>query len=435
MSRSSIVSLWNRYRSVGIVYRIGVAFVLGSLVGLVVGEPATALKPVGDLFVRLLKMLIVPIVVFTLLMGVRQLSPSSLGRVGAQVVGLYALTSAFAVAIGLGVSNLVSPGSRGLEELLTGAEAQSADAPDAVEVVLNIVPASPVGAMAEGSVLPTIFFVVVFGLGLTLAWEETDDEQVKRGIEAFFDLADAGAEAMYKVVWGAMEFGVLGVFALMANVFGTAGVDAILPFALLIGTMLLAAVVHIGVVYLGAFVVGVAGRSPIAFLSGARDAMVTALSIRSSSGTLPVTMSDADDNLGIEERIYGFTLPLGATINMDGTAMYQGVAAIFAANIVGVNLSLADQFAVVAVAVLASIGTAGVPGSGLIMLTLVLTQLGLPLEIVGLVAGVDPILDRIRTMVNVTGDLAVTTVVATWNDAVDFTADAWNDGVGSALSD
>ncbi|AKU07639.1 MULTISPECIES: dicarboxylate/amino acid:cation symporter [Haloferax] len=435
MSQSSIVSLWNRYRSVGIVYRIGVAFVLGSLVGLVVGEPATALKPVGDLFVRLLKMLIVPIVVFTLLMGVRQLSPSSLGRVGAQVVGLYALTSAFAVAIGLGVSNLVSPGSRGLEELLAGAEAQSAEAPNAVEVVLNIVPTNPVGAMAEGSVLPTIFFVVVFGLGLTLAWEETDDEQVKRGIEAFFDLADAGAEAMYKVVWGAMEFGVLGVFALMANVFGTAGVDAILPFALLIGTMLLAAVVHIGVVYLGTFVVGVAGRSPVAFLSGARDAMVTALSIRSSSGTLPVTMSDADDNLGIEERIYGFTLPLGATINMDGTAMYQGVAAIFAANIVGVNLSLADQFAVVAVAVLASIGTAGVPGSGLIMLTLVLTQLGLPLEIVGLVAGVDPILDRIRTMVNVTGDLAVTTVVATWNDAVDFTADAWNDGVGAALSD
>ncbi|CQR49906.1 MULTISPECIES: dicarboxylate/amino acid:cation symporter [Haloferax] len=435
MSQSSIASLWNRYRSVGIVYRIGVAFVLGSLVGLVVGEPATVLKPVGDLFVRLLEMLIVPIVVFTLLMGVRQLSPASLGRVGAQVVGLYALTSAFAVAIGLGVSNLVSPGSRGLEELLAGAEAQSAEAPDAVEVVLNIVPTNPVGAMAEGSVLPTIFFVVVFGLGLTLAWEETDDEQVKRGIEAFFDLADAGAEAMYKVVWGAMEFGVLGVFALMANVFGTAGVDAILPFALLIGTMLFAAVVHIGLVYLGAFVVGVAGRSPAAFLSGARDAMVTALSIRSSSGTLPVTMSDADENLGIEERIYGFTLPLGATINMDGTAMYQGVAAIFAANIVGVNLSLADQFAVVAVAVLASIGTAGVPGSGLIMLTLVLTQLGLPLEIVGLVAGVDPILDRIRTMVNVTGDLAVTTVVATWNDAVDFTADAWNDGVGAALSD
>ncbi|SEL74391.1 dicarboxylate/amino acid:cation symporter [Haloferax larsenii] len=435
MSNSGTTSLWQQYRSVSIVYRIGVAFVLGSILGLVVGQPATALKPIGDLFVRLLKMLIVPIVVFTLLMGVRQLSPSSLGRVGGQVVGLYAVTSALAVAIGLGVSNFINPGSRGLQQLLAQAEARSAEAPNAVEVILNIVPTNPLGAMAEGNVLPTIFFVVVFGLGLSLVWEETDDEAVRSGIETFFDLADAGAEAMYKVVWGVMEFGVVGVFALMAHVFGKAGVDAILPFALLIGTMLAAAVVHIGVVYLGGLVVGFAGRSPVAFLSGSRDAMVTALSIRSSSGTLPVTMSDADENLGIEERIYGFSLPLGATINMDGTAMYQGVAAIFAANIMGVSLSFADQFAVVAVAVLASIGTAGVPGSGLIMLTLVLTQLGLPLEIVGLVAGVDPILDRIRTMVNVTGDLAVTTVVAKWNSAVDFTAEAWNDGVVPSIAD
>ncbi|EJN61172.1 dicarboxylate/amino acid:cation symporter [Halogranum rubrum] len=435
MVSGRISSAWKSYRSVGIVYRIGVAFVLGSVLGLVVGDAATALQPVGDLFVRLLKMLIVPIVVFTLLMGVRQLTPSSLGRVGGQVVALYAATSALAVAVGLTVANVIQPGSRGLESLLDQAEAQSAEAPSFTEVVLNIVPANPLGAMAEGSVLPTIFFVVVFGLALALVQEETDDPAVSRGIETFFDLAEAGAEAMFKVVWGVMEFGVLGVFALMASVFGEAGVDAIVPFALLILTMFVAALVHIGVVYLGGVVVGVLGRSPLSFLSGARDAMVTALSIRSSSGTLPVTMSDADDNLGVAERIYSFTLPLGATINMDGTAMYQGVAAIFAANVVGVNLSLADQFAVVSVAVLASVGTAGVPGSGLIMLTLVLTQLGLPLEIVGVVAGVDPILDRLRTMVNVTGDLAITTAVAKWNGAVDFTTGVWGDGVRSPLAD
>ncbi|SFL59331.1 Na+/H+-dicarboxylate symporter [Halogranum rubrum] len=435
MVSGRISSAWKSYRSVGIVYRIGVAFVLGSVLGLVVGDAATILQPVGDLFVRLLKMLIVPIVVFTLLMGVRQLTPSSLGRVGGQVVALYAATSALAVAVGLTVANVIQPGSRGLESLLDQAEAQSAEAPSFTEVVLNIVPANPLGAMAEGSVLPTIFFVVVFGLALALVQEETDDPAVSRGIETFFDLAEAGAEAMFKVVWGVMEFGVLGVFALMASVFGEAGVDAIVPFALLILTMFVAALVHIGVVYLGGVVLGVLGRSPLSFLSGARDAMVTALSIRSSSGTLPVTMSDADDNLGVAERIYSFTLPLGATINMDGTAMYQGVAAIFAANVVGVNLSLADQFAVVSVAVLASVGTAGVPGSGLIMLTLVLTQLGLPLEIVGVVAGVDPILDRLRTMVNVTGDLAITTAVAKWNGAVDFTTGVWGDGVRSPLAD
>ncbi|SEO85699.1 Na+/H+-dicarboxylate symporter [Halogranum amylolyticum] len=435
MASNRIVSTWRTYRSVGIVYRIGIAFVLGSLLGLAVGETATVLQPIGDLFVRLLTMLIVPIVVFTLLMGVRQLTPSTLGKLGGQVVALYAVTSAVAVAVGLAVSNAIQPGSRGLESLLAEAEPQSAEAPSATEVVLNIVPTNPLGAMAEGSVLPTIFFVVVFGLALALVQEETDDPAISSGIETFFDLAEAGAEAMFKVVWGVMEFGVLGVFALMASVFGAAGVDAIVPFALLIVTMLVAAVVHIGVVYLGGFVVGILGQSPFSFLSGAREAMVTALSIRSSSGTLPVTMSDADENLGVAERVYGFTLPLGATINMDGTAMYQGVAAIFAANVVGVNLTLADQFAVVSVAVLASIGTAGVPGSGLIMLTLVLTQLGLPLEIVGVVAGVDPILDRIRTMVNVTGDLAVTTAVAKWNGAVDFTTGVWSDGVRSSLAD
>lgn len=169
MPQFGIVSLWNRYRSVGIVYRTGVAFVLGSLVGLVVGEPVTTLKPAGDLFVRLLKMLIVPIVVFTPLMGVWQLSPPLLGRVGAQAVGLYALTPAFAVAIGLGVSNLVLPGSRELEGLLASAGARSAEAPNTVEIVLNVVPTNPVGAMADGGVSPTIFLTVVFGLGLTLA--------------------------------------------------------------------------------------------------------------------------------------------------------------------------------------------------------------------------------------------------------------------------
>jgi Na+/H+-dicarboxylate symporter len=177
-------------------------------------------------------------------------------------------------------------------------------------------------------------------------------------------------------------------------------------------------------------------ESPLSFLAGAKDAMLTALSIRSSSGTLPVTMSDADEHFGVDEEVYSFSLPLGATINMDGTAMYQGVAAIFAANLVGESLTLAQQFVVLTTALLASIGTAGVPGSGLIMLTLVLTQLGLPLEVVGMVAGVDPILDRLRTMNNVTGDLAVTTLVAHWNDAIDRTQSVWADvPVGAPADD
>mgnify|MGYP000070741233 CR=1 FL=1 len=423
---------WSRYRSVPIVYRIGAAFLLGSIVGLAVGQPATQLQPLGDLFVQMLSMLIIPIIVFTLLMGARRLTPSKLGRIGGQVVGLYALTSGLAVGFGLLVANLINPGEN-LE--LTGGEAMEAEAPDIVEVILGIVPSNFVGSMAAGDILPVIFFVIVFGYALAVV-EESDEvsEQVSEGIESFYNLAEAGAEAMFKIVWGVMEYGVLGVFALMAAVFGEAGVDAIVPFALLILTLLIAVSLHIAVVHLGGLVMLLAGQSPIKFLRGGREALITALSIRSSSGTLPVTMNDADENLKIDESVYSFSLPLGATINMDGTALYQGVAAIFAANLVGVSLTLPEQFTVVVVAVLASIGAAGVPGTGLIMLTLVLTQLGLPLEVVGFVAGVDPILDRMRTMTNISGDLSVTTVVAKWNNAVDFGSGSWVGEGGSSAA-
>ncbi|WP_306056700.1 dicarboxylate/amino acid:cation symporter [Natronococcus wangiae] len=426
MVGSGTMGYWSRYRSVPIVYRIGAAFVLGSLFGLLVGEPATALEPLGDLFIDLLSMLIIPIVVFTLIMGARRLSPSNLGKIGGQVVGAYAITSALAVFVGLAVANLINPG-RGLEGW-QDADAETAEAPDIQEVLLGIVPENPLGAMAEGEVLPTIFFVIVFGLALAIVQENVDSENVRDGVETIFDIMEAGAEAMFKVVWGVMEYGVIGVFALMAVVFGEAGTDAIVPFAMLILTLALAVTVHIALVHLGGIVAMLVGESPRALLVGGKDALITALSIRSSSGTLPVTMANADDNLHIDESVYSFSLPLGATINMDGTALYQGVAAIFAANLVGMSLTLGQQLTVVAVAVLASVGAAGVPGTGLIMLTLVLTQLGLPLEVVGFVAGVDPLLDRLRTMTNISGDLAVTTLVAKWNDAVDFTSGTWAAG-------
>lgn len=419
--------LWRSYRSIPIVYRIGAAFVLGSLVGLVVGQPATALQPLGDLFVRLLSMIVVPIVIFTLLMGIRRLRPGDMGKIGVQVVALYAVLSALAVAIGLAVANAIDPGTR-LQGRFDAAdyEAGGADIPSAQEVLLGIVPTNPLGAMGEGDVLATIFFVIVFGFALVLLEESAEDESVQAGVETFFDLAEAGSEALFKIVWGVMEYGVIGVFALMAATIGDVGAGALVSFAVLSGALLVAVTIHIVVVYLGGLIVGLSRSSPLAFLVGSKEAMVTALSIRSSSGTLPVTMSDAEENLRIDESVYGFSLPLGATINMDGTAMYQGVAAVFAANLVGVELALTEQVAVVLIAVLASIGAGGVPGTGLIMLTLVLTQLGLPLEVVGFIAGIDPVLDRLRTMTNITGDLAVTTVVAKWNGAIDFGGGVWD---------
>ncbi|XVH33739.1 dicarboxylate/amino acid:cation symporter (plasmid) [Haloferacaceae archaeon DSL9] len=425
MVSNSIYSGWRRYRSVPIIYRLGAAFVLGSITGLVVGAPATALQPLGDLFVRLLSMIVVPIVVFTLLMGVRHLDPSSLGKVGAQVVAIYAVTSMIAVAIGLTVSNVIRPGE-GLT--LIEAELATEEAPSFVEVFLGIVPENPIEAMATGDILATLFFVIVFGLSLTLLQESSDDERIQRGVETFFDLAEAGSEALFKLVWGIMEYGVLGVFALMAAIFAQTGISVLSTFALLALTLVAGVAIHIAVVYLGVMIMLITHQSPIAFLAGIKEAMLTAVSIASSSATLPISMSNAEDNLRIDEGIYGFSLPLGATINMDGTAMYQGIVAIFAANLVGVSLTLTEQVTVVTIAVLASIGTAGVPSAGLILLTLVLTQLGLPLEVVGFIAGIDPVLDRLRTMTNITGDLAVATLVGYWNGAVDFDSGVWASG-------
>lgn len=418
-------SAWKRYRSVPIVYRIGVAFVLGALVGLVVGQPATSLQPVGDLFVRLLEMIIVPIIIFTLLMATRELSPKNLGKVGGQVVLLYIATTAVAIAMGLGVSNLIDPGA-GMT--LEQTDVQTEQTPSLMDQVFNIVPENPFTAMAEGNILAIIFFTLIFGLGMTMVRAEVEpDSAVRNGIDTIFDVVDAGAEVMFKIVWGIMEFGVLGVFALMAALFGEVGVQAISAYFTLSLTLALAIGLQITLVYLLLIIRGAVGASPVAFLRGIKEALITALSIRSSTATLPVSMSDADENLRVEERVYGFSLPLGATINMDGTSMYLGIVAVFAANMVGVSLTLVEQFTILLTALLASIGTAGVPSASLVMMTAVLTQVGLPLEVIGMIAGIDPLLDRLRTMNNIAGDLAVTTVVAKWNDAIDLSSGVWTE--------
>ncbi|ELZ04683.1 dicarboxylate/amino acid:cation symporter [Natrialba asiatica] len=417
--------IWRSYRSIPIIYRIAVAFVLGSLVGVGFGERATLLEPLGELFLQLLEMLIIPIIVFTLLGGMRKLTPSKLGRVGGLTVGMYIVTTTVAAVIGLAVANLFDPG-HAVE--FTGGEANSADPPTVTEVVLGIVPDNPLSAMANGEILATIFFVIVFGLALTMVRAETTDDTVSDAIDGFFAFVEAGTQALFKIVWGVMEYGVIGVFALMASAIGSGGSDALLQLASLVAVIAVGVAVHMTVTYLGLLTVGVLGQSPLAFLAGAKDAMVTAFTIRSSSGTLPVTITDAEENLRIDESVYGFGLPLGATINMDGAAIRQAVTAVFAANLVGVSLGLGEQVMILFTVIVISIGTAGIPGAGLIMLTVILNAVGLPLEIVGFVAGVDPILGRIATMNNVTGDLAVSSVVGKWTNSIEFSEGVWADG-------
>jgi len=413
-------SLWRQYRSVALIYRIFVAFVLGSAAGIVFGEQMTVVAPLGDLFLRLLNMLVIPIIVFTLLTGIRQLSPARLGRIGGTTVGLYAVTTTIAGIIGLAVANVLQPG-RGVE--FAGGEAQSQTPPSVTEVLLGLVPNNPVAAMADGNLLGTVFFVIVFGIALT--YVRAQKEEYAESVDSVFEAFEVGAEAMFVVVRGVLEYGVVGVFALMASGIGTEGIGVFTSLGALVLAVAVGITVHIVFTYLFLLMGVVVGVSPISFLAGAKDAMLTAFATRSSSGTLPVTMRNAEEDLRIKEHVYSFALPVGATANMDGAAIRQAITVMFAANVVGQPLALTEQAFVLLVAVLISIGTAGVPGAGIVMLTVILTQVGLPLEVVGFVAGVDPILGRIATMNNVTGDLAVATVVGKWNDAIDFDEGVW----------
>jgi len=404
------------YFNANLPLRILIGLVLGAVLGILVGPSIVWIKPFGDLFVNLLKMIVMPLVFATLVVGSASISPAELGKVGAKIVLYYLITSAFAVTIGLIAANVFKPGL-GLE--LGGvaeAAGRSLERPSLIDTLLAIVPTNPIAALASGKVLPTIFFAIVFGIGISYL-KISNDERIKRGGETLFAVFDGAAEVMYLVVRWVLQYAPVGVLALIAVVFAEQGPTAIGPLGIVTLTAFLAYLVHVLVVYGGLLTLG--RCRVVTFFSGAKEAILTAFVTRSSSGTLPVSMRSVEENLGVSRRVHAFTLPLGATINMDGTAIYQGVCVIFIALAVGIPLSLADQVTVVITAVLASIGAAGIPGAGVIMLLMVLTSVGLDVEAgtpvaaaYAMVLGIDAILDMGRTAVNVTGDLTGTVLVA-----------------------
>jgi Na+/H+-dicarboxylate symporter len=416
-----------RYLAFPVIYKIAIALVLGAVLGAVIGDPITALKPLGDLFIRLLKMIVVPIVLFTLVVGAASIHPSKLGRIGVGIVIFYLITSAIAVAIGLGMANAFQPG-KGLA--LAGKEKViSVTPPSAVDVVLNIVPTNPFSAIAQGKILQIIFFAIVVGIALSYL-RESKDERISRVAKTTLDVFDALAEVMYKIVRGILEYAPIGVFALIAYIIAKQGPGVLGPLGVVVAALYIGLFIHIFIVYGG--ILATIKLSIIKFLNGAKEAMLTAFVTRSSSGTLPVTMKVAEEELGIDRGVFSFTLPLGATINMDGTAMYQAICAIFIANAVGIPLTFGQQLLIVLVAVMASIGTAGVPGAGAIMLVMVLEAIGLPLEAGSAVAiayamilGIDAILDMGRTMVNVTGDLTGSTLISKLEGTLNTETGVW----------
>ena len=388
--------------------QILVGLVLGVVVGMLFKSLALALAPVGALFLNAIKMLIVPLVFVSLVAGITAMSDSAkLGRISVKTIAIYLLTTAFAVSIGLAFGTLFSPGE-GMNMVASGSE-EAKQAPSLVQILVGLVPTNPVMAFAEGNILQIIVFAIALGVSMNLIGEKA---------APVVKLFDSLAEVFYKLTDLVMRFAPIGVFALIAGVVASHGIEVLLPLAGVIGVIYLASIAHMLLIY-GGLIGGLARLSPLRFFRGIAPALAVAFSTSSSSGTLPVSIECARKNLGVSQGVAGFVLPVGATINMDGTAIYQGVLALFIAQAFGIDLNAGQYLMIILTATLASIGTAGVPGAGLIMLGLVLTSVGLPLEGVALIAGIDRILDMARTTVNVAGDLMTTTLVGSSEKELD----------------
>jgi len=386
-------------------------------------EPVSALgttvvavvSPVGKLFMRLIKMVIVPLVFCSLLVGVAGLGDvRKLGRLGGRTLGLYLFTTAGAVTIGLLAAHIINPGSyvkeRDKAALVAQFESAASDkadaaveAPSMVDNILNIIPKNPLESLTSGNMLQIIFFAFIFGIALTML-----DKKRSQQVITFMDTIQ---HAMILIIHMVMKLAPYGVAALIAEVVGESGVSILSALLVYAITVVLALAALAFFVY-GGLVRFVAKLPFIDFLKAARPAQLIAFSTSSSSAALPVTLECAEENLGISKPVASFVIPLGSTVNMDGTALYQGVAAIFIAQVFGIDLSIGAQLGIVLAATAASIGAAGVPGAGMITLAMVLTSAGIPTVGVALILGVDRLLDMFRTMINVTGDLAVTAVMA-----------------------
>ncbi|MDR1979222.1 MAG: dicarboxylate/amino acid:cation symporter [Synergistaceae bacterium] len=401
MSNKKVSLLWKI--SIGFVLGIAFGFVAGPMVAenaILGGYVMPFLDAVGKIFLTLLKMLIVPLVFSSIVVGAASVGdPKTLGRIGVKTLVLYLVTTAVAIVIGLALGNIIQPGV-GMN--ISGVTAEPAAAKPLLDVFLDIFPSNPIDSLVKANMLQIIVFALFFGVASLYAGEKG-----KRIVGAF----ESVAEVMYSMTHMIMRLAPYGVFSLIAVTASKYGLSILAPFAKVIAAVYLGCVLHALIVYSGLIAV-FCKRSPLWYFKGVQEASITAFVTRSSSGTLPITIANVQENLGVSEKISSFVLPLGATINMDGTALYQGVCALFVAQAFGMELGLNAQIGIIVTATLASIGTAGVPGAGLIMLTLVLTGVGLPIEGIGLVAGIDAVLDAIRTCVNVTGDTAVCAAVA-----------------------
>ena len=359
-------------------------------------------SPMGSLFINAITMLVVPIVLISITLGTAGLGdPKKLGRIGGKTILYFLSTTAFAITIGIFLALIIKPGNGGNFDIAS-AEYTATQAPSITETLINIIPKNPIQAMAEGNMLQVIVMSIFFGVAITALGQKT---------KGLINLLEQGNEVLMYLVNLIMKAAPYATFSLIATAVGSQGLPAIKSMGLYMLVVLLALLIHTVVTYGGAIAI-LARRNPLEFFKKFSPAMTVGFSTSSSSATLPVAMDLAQKELHVPKSISSFVQPLGATINMDGTAIMQGVATVFIAQAYSVELTMTQLITVILTAVLASIGTAGVPGVGLVLLSMVLGQVGLPIEGIGLILGIDRLLDMTRTAVNITGDASCAVIIA-----------------------
>ena len=383
--------------------QILIAIVLGVVVGLLLREKASHIKIVGDIFIRLLKMIIIPLILASMVAGIVSLGDvRKLGRIGLRTFIYYTTTTLLAVLVGLILVNVIRPGARvdmGDKEV---AELVERETPSAISIIEDIVPENPFAAMAQDKVLSVIFFSIILGVAISSVGEKG------RGLAALFEALNG---VMMKITGWIMRLAPFGVFALMAYTIGSMGLRVIKPLILYMATVVVGLGIH-AIVTLPALLSAFGRYSPLKFIRDVFSAVATAFSTASSAATLPITMDCVEKNAGVSNKVASFVLPLGATVNMDGTALYEAVAAMFIAQAYNIPLTIWQQVVIMLTATLASIGAAAIPGAGLVTMVIVLKAVNLPLEGIGMILAVDRLLDMLRTAVNVWGDACGTAVVA-----------------------
>lgn len=411
-------------KKIGLTTKIFIALLAGAVFGIVLCYmvPSGHVKDdiivegilyvIGQGFIRLMKMLVVPLVFCSLVCGSMAIGDTKkLGTVGVRTLIFYLFTTALAITVALSVGNIINPGI-GLDMSAiksNAAEVEEMAATSLSDTLLNIIPDNPLNSLASGNMLQIIVFALIVGIILAKLGERT--ETVGNFFSQFNDI-------MMEMTMMVMSLAPVGVFCLIARTFANIGFSAFVPLAKYMVGVLLALAIQCFIVYLGLLKV-FTGLNPFKFIKNFFPVMAFAFSTATSNATIPLSIDTLAKKMGVSKKISSFTIPLGATINMDGTAIMQGVAVVFAAQAFGIQLDMMDYLTVIGTATLASIGTAGVPSVGLVTLTMVFNSVGLPVEAIGLIMGIDRILDMTRTAVNITGDAVCTTIVAHQNKALD----------------